>query len=378
MPITFVHTADWQIGKAFGRFPADVVVRLKAARLDAIDRVAGVARSAGAGHVLVAGDVIDSELLDDATLRQPLARMAAYPSMIWHLLPGNHDPSRPGGVWERMQRLGLPGNVVPHLTPTPHEIAPGVWLLASPLTAKESLSDPTIWMEAAATPECTLRLGMAHGSVKGFGSLGEASVPIDAHRRVSAGLDYFALGDWHGLKEIVPAVWYAGTPEPDSFANNGPGHAIVVRLEGPGATAEVTPIRTATCDWSERRVVLNRLADIEPIEAEVAAAGPAQRFRVMALSLEGALTVGERALLDRRLEALASGLLCLDIDARRLRNLIGVDDIAQLDDPALAAIAARLKDKAGANEDGSGHIAARAMSLLLAFATSVAQNEAGR
>lgn len=34
-----IHTADWQLGKPFGRFPAEVSAALSEARLDAIDRL---------------------------------------------------------------------------------------------------------------------------------------------------------------------------------------------------------------------------------------------------------------------------------------------------------------------------------------------------
>ena len=41
---TFVHTADWQIGKTFGAFPEEKASVLRHARLDAIDRIAEAAR----------------------------------------------------------------------------------------------------------------------------------------------------------------------------------------------------------------------------------------------------------------------------------------------------------------------------------------------
>ncbi len=39
-----------------------------------------------------------------------------------------------------------------------------------------------------------------------------------------------ALGDWHGRKQIGPRTWYSGTPEPDAFQDNDPGHALIVAL----------------------------------------------------------------------------------------------------------------------------------------------------
>lgn len=377
MAFAFIHTADWQIGKSFGGFAPDVTVQLRAARLDAIDNIAALARCEGVSHVLVAGDVIDSELIDDAGLRQPLARMAAYPAVTWHLLPGNHDPARPSGVWERMSALGLPGNIHAYLVPREREIETGVVLLPAPLAAKAMRNDPTAWMDAAPSPEGALRIGLAHGSVRGFGSIGEAAVPIDSGRRASARLDYLALGDWHGVKEIAAGVWYAGTPEPDSFADNGTGHALVVRLHGAGAPAEVRIAPTATHTWLSRRLVLARLADIEPVEAEIAALGADRRKIVLSLVLEGVVSAGEAAALDERLGGLASMLLAVDVKQGRLRTLVGEADVGRLDDPSLASVAARLRERAAATSPDA-RIASRAMRLLLALDVPLPAEGMGR
>lgn len=58
--LKIIQTADWQLGKPFGRFPQEVSAALCEAWLDAIDRVGAVAKLQGAGHVVVAGDVIDN------------------------------------------------------------------------------------------------------------------------------------------------------------------------------------------------------------------------------------------------------------------------------------------------------------------------------
>ncbi len=177
--MTFIHTADWQIGKRFGAFSAEKSPVLRAQRLDAVDRVAAAARAAGATAVLVAGDVFDSETVPDALAGALMSRLKAYPTLVWHLLPGNHDPARAGGVWEAIVAGGLPGNVRVHTRAAAVEMAPGAVLLPAPLAAKSMERDPTAWMDDAATPAGTLRIGLAHGSVQGFGSLGEANIPID-------------------------------------------------------------------------------------------------------------------------------------------------------------------------------------------------------
>lgn len=369
MTLTLLHTADWQIGKPFGRFEAEKAAVLRHARLAAVDRLAAAARRAGAIHILVAGDVFDGEALPDAVVRQLMARLAAVSDLVWHLLPGNHDPARPGGVWDTVRAGGVPANVRLHLTEDAAEIARGVYLLPAPLRAKASASDPTAWMDAAPTPPGSLRIGLAHGSVQGFGSLGEAAVPIDPTRARRAGLAYLALGDWHGVKEIGPATWYAGTPEPDSFADNAPGHAVVVRFETPGAAPRVEVVGTAQYTWIARTIELARSADLAPLEAEAAGWGAAAASRLLDLRLTGRLAPRDAGDLQRRLEALAAGLFDLGVDRRQLGVEITAGDIAGLSDPVLADVADGLRVRAtGAEADSdAGRVAARALELLLAL-----------
>ena len=98
--ITLVHTSDWHIGKAFSGFEPDVAGVLRQARLDGIDRIAGLAIAEGAAHVLIAGDSFDHSSLPDRLLRTVLSRLAATPQLTWHLIPGNHDPDAPGGIFD--------------------------------------------------------------------------------------------------------------------------------------------------------------------------------------------------------------------------------------------------------------------------------------
>jgi hypothetical protein len=161
------------------------------------------------------GDVYDNEAPNTITLRAPIERMKPFSDIQWHLLPGNHDPHRPEGVWDRVAQLGLPAHIHVHLTPTPVPLTDGAFLLPAPLLRKTEFDDLTAWMDNAPTPPGALRIGLAHGAVTNFTSEGEASNPIDPARLAKAKLDYLALGDWHRTLQIGPAVWYAGTPEPD-------------------------------------------------------------------------------------------------------------------------------------------------------------------
>lgn len=365
MPFTFVHTADWQLGKRFGAFPAEKAAVLREERLRAVDRVAEAASAAGANDVLVAGDVFDSETASDQLAGKLLSRLNSHAKLAWHLLPGNHDPARAGGVWEAIAAGGTPANVRLHVGPVPTELAPGVVLLPAPLTAKSTSRDPTGWMDDAETPDGTLRIGLAHGSVQGFGTQGDANVPIDPARPKLAGLAYLALGDWHGTTRISDRVWYSGTPEPDSFPDNEPGHALIVRIDGAEAVPSVARVPTAHFTWSRRRV--KGAAGLAEIEREVGALGSAAARSLIDLHLEGHVTLSEFAAIEERLGALGTQLFDLRTDLGGLHAEAGVADLDTLESGMLATVAERLKGIAA----GSGPEALageRALRLLFALA----------
>ncbi len=366
MRFTFVHTADWQIGKRFGAFPAEKAAVLREERLRAIDRVAEAGRAAGATAVLVAGDVFDSETVSEALIGTLLARLKAHPKLAWHLLPGNHDPARAGGVWEAIVAAGLPANVIVHTEPRPAELAPGVMLLPAPLTAKSTSRDPTEWMDAGETPVGSLRIGLAHGSVQGFGSEGEANVPLDPARAKSAQLSYLALGDWHGTTEISERVWYAGTPEPDSFPDNEPGHALIVAIEGTRAP-KVERVATAHFTWARRRQTVESAKALDGIEAEFARLGSAASRWLINLRLDGQVTLAERAAIEARLSQLATQVFFLEADLAALHTAAAASDLEALGSGVLGTVAQRLKATAeGGGEDA--HVAERALRKLFALA----------
>jgi len=372
MRFTFIHTADWQIGKRFGAFPGDKPALLRGQRLAAVDRLAEAGIAAGASAVLVAGDVFDAETVPDELSGRLLARLKAYPRLTWHLLPGNHDPARAGSAWDAIMAGGVPANVRVHLEPKPVEIGASVVLLPAPLTSKSTSRDPTAWMDAAATPAGALRIGLAHGSVQGFGSGGDANVQLDPARVKAASLAYLALGDWHGTTRISDRVWYSGTPEPDGFRDNDPGNVLLVEIDGASAP-KVTRVPTAHFTWTRRAHKTDSAAALAPLEAEVARLGSAASRCLMALELEGLVPLAEFARIEERLAKLAPQLFHLAPDLTRLNAYTAAADIEALNSALLAGVAQRLR---AASERGGDEaaVASRALRRLFALAR---QAEAG-
>lgn len=376
MAFRFIHTADWQLGKPFANFPPDLAGELAAARFDAIRRIAAVAAERQAEHVLVAGDVFDGEDLAALTLRRALERMAEHRGITWVLLPGNHDPLRHGGLWDRIARIGIPSNIIVVTKDEPISLTSDVILLPSPLTSKNPGRDPTAWMASTATPAGALRLGLAHGSVQGFGSDGESSVLIAKDRARTAGLTYLALGDWHGTTKIADDTWYAGTPEPDRFPANDPGNVLAVTLT-PGKPASVDIIRTAAFHWSRLSEDIASLEGLAAIEAALAVDGVSPAQQLVRLTLTGSLSMRDRTELDAWSERFAGRIRHLDLD---IEKLVARPDAADFDalghDGPVTEAARQLTAIANDAAHPDARFAARALERLFGFAAEAAR-EAG-
>src|SRR5271168_769011 len=265
MAVRLIHTSDWQIGKVFRFVDNSTMGLLQDARLRVIARLGEYAREHDARHVLVAGDVYDMEALSSRSLNQPLERMRSFDTVQWHLLPGNHDPHRPNGLWDQIVRKGIPANVHVHLEATPvlYE-ADGLAVLPAPLQHRRFLGDLTSYMDEAAVPNGLVRVGLAHRTVTGFGSDDrDVANFIAPNRPERAALSYLALGDWHGQRRISDRCWYSGTPETDAFDVTGGGQALLVEIGAPNAPPGVTPLVTGQYTWNVLAEQINSRADID-------------------------------------------------------------------------------------------------------------------
>lgn len=377
MALNILHTSDWHIGKPFGRLDEGVAAILRHARLKACDRLADAARAGGAGIVLVAGDVFDRPSLADRELRAPLEQMNVHRDLVWHIIPGNHDPALAGGVWDRVRRMGLPGNVVLHLEAKPVEIAAGAWLLPAPLAAKAMSVDPTAWMDMAVTPAGALRIGLAHGSIQGFGSEHRASIEIAPDRPKLAGLSYLALGDWHGVREIGARAAYCGTPEPDGFLDNAQGFALLIALEGADAPPRIVRREIGEHRWLKRVIDGGRSSDIAGLEGEIEGLGARAKQALLAVEVTGRVTMTTESDVRQRLDSLDGRVLHLERQFDRMVPAPEADDVEQLPEGNLRDLAGELAVLAGDPANDRRAVAARALRYLFELSEPVSAQRPG-
>ena len=298
----FIHSSDLHLGRRFSTYPEEVRGRLADARHLAIDALASAAREHQAGDILIAGDLFDTETPSERVWRQALAAMGAARGLRWWIIPGNHDSLAAEALWKRLSDEA-PEAVRIVDEPAPIEVVQGVSLLPSPVTSRFPGRDLTEWMSDCATPEGHLRIGLAHGGVLTFGSEddGRETIPIDRAR--SAGLDYLALGDWHGFIKLTDRSFYSGSPERDGFKHQGRGICLAVTVSGRGAIPQINEVETGRFDWSETELHLTPEQDAaKALAAVLPAPGTGRRDALLRMIASGWIRLPQREALDTAME----------------------------------------------------------------------------
>lgn len=370
----FIHSSDLHLGKRFGNLPEDLRGRLREARHGAIGRLAAQAHAQGATAILLAGDTFDTETPAPAILRQALAEMGQHPGLTWILLPGNHDSLLADQLWEAA-RAASPANVMLAVTPGIIDLAAGVAILPAPCTARRPGRDLTEWMADAATPPGTLRLGLAHGPIQSFSEDGGVGEVIAPNRATLSGLDYLALGDWHGQIAVNDRTWYSGTPEPDRFKHDRPGEALLVTLSAPGAPPVVSPVPTGSFAW--RSLTLDLLASEDGAAALEALLPPmAQRRHTMVqVTASGRTHLAGRAGLAAAIDQLAPDFAHLELDASGLVTDCDSTDLDRIDHAGAlreAAEALLAESQDDAQSAAQREIARQALVRLFTYCEAVA------
>lgn len=373
--VRFIHSSDLHLGKRFGNFAGDLPGRLREARHAAIARLAEHARANGADTILLAGDTFDTETPAPDVRRQALTEMAHHAPIRWVILPGNHDSLQASELWALLAREA-PENVVLATSPEPIELAAGAMLLPAPCTTRRPGRDLTDWMDGAATADGVIRIGLAHGAIQSFSEDAAASEVIAPDRARRAGLDYFALGDWHGMIEVDPRTRYSGSPEQDRFKHDRPGEALLVEIAAAGAVPQVTSLVTSSFTW--RTLDLHLLAEDDPIPA-LTALLPELRDRRQTLAkvvATGRAGLAARTALVAAVADASPDFARLDLDEAGLATECAVEDLDRIDRAGAlreAADALVAESEDGARSAADRAIAAAALARLYGYAQAVAR-----
>ena len=372
----FIHSSDLHLGRRFGNLPEEVRGRLVEARHLAIDALAAAAREHGADDIFIAGDLFDSETPSERVWRQALTAMGAAQGLRWWIIPGNHDSLAAETLWKRFCNEA-PESVRFVDKPAPLEVAPYVTLVPSPVTSRFPGRDLTEWMRDCVSPEGHLRIGLAHGGVVTFGSEddGRETIPIDRAR--SAGLDYLALGDWHGFIKLTDRAFYSGSPERDRFKHKGRGICVAVTIPGPRAVPQVDEVKTGRFDWSDTPLHLTPEQDAaEAFAAALPTDAAGRRDMLVQMRATGWVRLPQRMALEAAIEHALPEFAHFEFTDRELMTEYAAEDLDEIAAGGALRVAAETLYE-DARQDGASSldrsVADAALSRLYSFVRRRAQ-----
>ncbi|MFA7562892.1 MAG: DNA repair exonuclease [Methanoculleus sp.] len=267
--VRFLHTSDWQIGmKAAHAGEKAKVVRQK--RFEAAGRIVKLAEEKDVDFVILAGDTFEDHNVDNVAVKRTIDILNRFDPIPVYVLPGNHDPMVPGGIWDRdaWERTG--SHVTLLRESQEYRFNDDVALYVCPLTQKQSGLDPTAWIPGRESGDDRIRIGIAHGSLNILP--GTVNFPIAGDRPEQSGLDYLALGDWHSRK-IHGRTAYPGTMEPTNFGEHDPGNVLIVEISEAGAEPQIEACRVNSLTWKTLEPVISTVDDIETLDIDLHSLG---------------------------------------------------------------------------------------------------------
>lgn len=178
--------------------------------------------------MLLAGDLFDTNSVDDGTVRWAMAALARLPFPV-AMIPGNHDCLAENAVFRRhdfgrIANVRLLADEAGSRTELP-ELGVSVW-------GKGMVEHSSDFRPLAGSPKrpdgMRWHLGLGHGLFVPRGETSERSSPIRMEEIEAAGFDYLALGHHHAAMELVtPAATAAYSGSPTDDVGRGATYAIV-------------------------------------------------------------------------------------------------------------------------------------------------------
>jgi DNA repair exonuclease SbcCD nuclease subunit len=324
---------------------------VRSIRYDTAAKVAEIAKREKVNFVLISGDLFEHHDIDDAVVRKTVQVLEAFAPIPVYVLPGNHDPAVPGGVWDRQSWKRVGDHVKLLREQGEIVIVGGVVLYSSPLFQKQSAIDPTEWIPPREPTDDRIRIGIAHGALDILPE--KTNFPIAVDRDTHAGLDYLALGDWHGFLHNGKTV-YPGTFEQTSFSEKDPGNIVIVEIAEASCEPVISKRHVGKLTWTEYRPTIHDATDVEQLRSSIIGNGSIETKIVRVLP-EIPPDISNQAIseLISLREELLEDAMFLDWDEELLRSSSFSE--VTIPDGLLAQVDSDLKDiSEGKIPDGPG------------------------
>jgi DNA repair exonuclease SbcCD nuclease subunit len=250
--LRLLHTADVHLGARHADL-GDAAAAQRERQFAAFVATVELALKERVDVVLVAGDLFDSNVQP----RRSVERVAAELGRLVQarirsvLIPGTHDVYDRSSVYRAYDLAALAGapadgDLLTVLTPERpwiHLDACDAVVHGPVFATKRAPHSPLRDVAGARTPEATWRIGLVHAALAIPGRTDHDEVVITIDEIAASGLDYLALGHWHGA-QVARArgvtYAYAGAPEPVALDQDKAGKVLLVTLDRVAGEKAVT------------------------------------------------------------------------------------------------------------------------------------------
>jgi len=275
--LRIIHTADVHLGARhddLGEQAAAQRERQFAAFKAAVD----LALVEKVDLFLIAGDLFDSNVQPRRSVERVAAELKrlAEAKIRTVMIPGTHDVCDRASIYRAYDLAEMAGSkegdgLVTVLTPE------RPWVHLDTLDAvvhgrvfatKRAPHSPLRDLATTTVPDATWRIGLLHAAIAIPGRTDGDDVVITQDEIAASGLDYLALGHWHGAqvaKARGVTYAYSGAPEPVALDQDKAGKVLLVSLDRKGDAKTVTvEERTVGKTTFERREIDAATVESQP------------------------------------------------------------------------------------------------------------------
>lgn len=331
---SFIHSSDLHLGKKFKSFPDDdseTRSKLRSARSNILDNLKKAAEENEIKHILLAGDTFDAEIPSEQVISQTVDKMTENQVVNWWIITGNHDSLDAEILWEKFKNKSKSFFNI-HLLEDHKEIEieKDVFLYPCSLKNRRISEDPTKWIPNRDNLNI-IRIGLAHGSIQNFSSGGDSNEIINPDRVNVSKLNYLALGDWHGHKEINENTYYSGTPEYDNFVHSGYGTClkVTINIKDKKNSYETLPI--GELNWQKLSFSITPEMNIDDIINEISTKLQNEKDKTLVqILLEGRIYIHNRSELLKKLKNIKGSFCYFEVNHKDLITEFEITNIDQI------------------------------------------------
>lgn len=275
--LRIIHTSDVHIGVKLSSF-RDKASLQRQSLLDVFTKIVDTAIAEHAQLVLIAGDLFDSNYPSYQSVQFVKGQLGKLNinGIYVAIAPGTHDCLSKDSIYLRENfSANLPYvYVFNDETITSKEFSDiDVTVYTKANISNKSTESPIAFLATESKQAKTkYKVAMAHGSVQIEGKSAEDDLPISLRDIAESGVDYLALGHWHGAQEFSfgnTKAWYAGSPEityQEGKGGLGQGYALLVDILD---KTEVKPIKVSDKEMEELHIDMQVYENIENIYYEL-------------------------------------------------------------------------------------------------------------